>query len=199
MKKIFSLVITTCFCCVPFLLAHAQLQAKANLIGPNAIGTKKQSKPKVTAKLLSQKCDGIPLPKDSTWPNWKEDRSTVATRVSLLSDCGALEEKFGQVAAVMTTFSNRGSSKIEIPIETFSSVTLNTQGGKKQSPVAIKWRTYSDSLKDYVYGVAPDLNGTLTMVLRPRETAYLIFFFPRSDLGETIQIGKLAPIKVASQ
>lgn len=195
MKKIIALVITTCFCCVPLVPAHPQL----NLIGPNAIGAQKQSKPEVKAQLLSQKCDSIPLPKDSTWPNWKEAESTVATRIPLLSDCDAVEGKFGEVAAVMTTFSNRGRSKIEIPIETFSSVTLNHQGGKKQSPVAIKWRAYSDSFKDYVYGVAPDLNGTLTMVLRPGETAYLIFFFPRSDPGETIQIGKLAPIKVTSQ
>jgi hypothetical protein len=199
MKKIISLVIMTCFCCVPLLLAHAQLHAKANLIRPNASGTREQSEPEVTAKLLSQKCDSVPLPKDSTWPNWKEDKSTVDTRVPLLSDCNALEGKFGRVAAVMTTFSNRGSSEIEIPIDTFSSVTLNTQRGKTQSPVAIKWRSYFDSFKDYVYGVAPDVNGTLTMVLRPGETAYLIFFFPRSDLGETIQIGKLAPIKIAGQ
>src|SRR4051812_44989696 len=194
-----SLVITTCFGCLSLLLAHAQLQAKANLIRPHAIGIQEQSTPEVAAKMLSQKCDSIPLPKAFQWPHWKEDQSTVDTRVPLLDACGALEGKFGQAAAVMTTFSNRGSSQIEIPIDTFSSVTLNTRGGKKQSPVALMWRTYSDSFKDYVYGIAPDLNGTLTMVLRPGETAYLIFFFQRSDLGETIQIGKLAPIKVTGQ
>ena len=181
------------------LPAHAQLPAKANLIRPNAIGSHAKTKPEVTAKLLSHKCESVPLPKDLTWPNWKEVKSTVETRVPLLSDCDALEGKFGQVAAVMTTFSNRGSSEIEIPIDTFSSVTLKAQGGKKRSPVAIKWRTYSDSFKDYVYGVAPDVNGTLTLVLRPGEASYLIFFFQRSDLGETIQIGKLAPVKIANQ
>ena len=199
MKTIISLVIATCFCCVPLLLVRAQPQAEASPIRPSVTETKEQSKPEVTAKLLSQKCGGIPLPKDSTWPRWKEAESTVNTRVPLLSDCGALEGKFGRVAAIMTTFSNRGGSELEIPIETFSSVTLNTRGGKKPSPVAIKWRTYFDVVKDYVYGVAPDLNGTLTIVLRPGENAYLVFFFPRSDLGETLQIGKLNPVKVISQ
>jgi len=199
MKTIFSLVIATCFCCVPLLLVSAQSQAEASPIRPSATETQEQSKLEVTAKLLSQKCDSIPLPKDSTWPNWKENESTVSTRVPLFSDCEALEGKFGQVAAIMTTFSNRGGSELEIPIETFSSVALNTKGGKKQSPVAIKWRAYLDVVKDYAYGVAPDLNGTLTLVLRPGENAYLVFFFPRSDLGETLQIGKLNPVKVISQ
>jgi hypothetical protein len=134
MKTIISLVMATCFCCVPLLPVRVQTQAEASPIRPSLAETQAQSKPEVTAKLLSQRCDDIPLPKDSTWPHWKEAESTVATRVPLLSDCDALEGKFGQVAAIMTTFSNRGRSELEIPIDTFSSVTLKTRGGKKQSP-----------------------------------------------------------------
>src|SRR2546430_2079094 len=126
-----------------------------------------QSQPglEITAKVVGTKCD---LPKAPPWPHFKEDKDTVEKNVPGLTGCEWLENQIGPAAVVLTTFSNHGQTKIELPIENLDVVTATTKDGKKQSAAGMMWRHFGFfGIQDYVYGVVHDMKAPLTMVLEP--------------------------------
>lgn len=180
-------------------IAQAQEQLETIHPSPRFLMWQVKTKLEVSARLWKYEslCE-FGHPKDISWPKtWKEEESVIKERVLIYGGCRNLEKTLGHPEAVIISFVNRSDSTLEVPVEKFSSISIVTNDGKKFPAIGCRWRLSAPVYKDYVYLFARELADVVTVMLGPNEKADFMFLFPVASANESIQIGKLATVKIA--
>jgi len=110
--------------------------------------------------------------------------------------CTDIETKFGHPHAVCITFLNNNDIDLEIPIESLKSFSLQSKSGKKLPAMAFLMASQNLFGTGYSYNFVTKMKGVLTIVIKPKEKADLIFLFQSASHGDILQFGKLIPITV---
>jgi hypothetical protein len=107
-------------------------------------------------------------------------------------DCEGVAEAHPKMRAVCITLSNTEQSQIEISYDpSFSATTLTTADGLSYLPLASR-----DLAGGPRFFVTECDGSSYLILLKPRENADFVYFFPSAKAGDTISVGKLKPVKI---
>lgn len=144
---------------------------------------------KVTIWKYNKLCD---LPSPSDLPS-----SLIYSKGSFESKgCQDIEKTYGHPQVVCVTFFNSGTSDLKIPIEGLDSVVTKTKNGKSLSAIAFQTFMSSPFGSGYTFMWTTKMTGTLTLVIKPKKKADLVFIFQDASPGDDVYIGQELEVRI---